>query len=87
MERDLKILQTDMDHVMKQEVSRLIVEAFAKHNVERDIASYIKKELDRICFSSWHCIIGKHYGSAFTFQIKCRFYGTLQGRYILIFKC
>ncbi|KAA3681179.1 dynein light chain LC8-type [Paragonimus westermani] len=51
-----------MDHVMKQEVSRLILEAFTKHSLERNIASYIKKELDRMCFSSWHCIIGKHYG-------------------------
>ena len=35
---------------------------FEKHNVEKDVVEYIKKELDKKHGPTWHCIVGKNFG-------------------------
>jgi len=37
--------------------------ALDKFNVERDIAAFIKKEFDKKWETTWHCIVGRNYGS------------------------
>lgn len=38
------------------------MQAFEKHNVEKDVAEAIKKEFDRKHGPTWHCIVGKNFG-------------------------
>lgn len=33
-----------------------------KFNIEKDIASFIKKEFDRKHSPTWHCIVGRNFG-------------------------
>ncbi len=38
------------------------VQALEKFTVEKDIASFIKKEFDKRHGPTWHCIVGRHFG-------------------------
>ena len=39
-----------------------ICQALEKYNIEKDIASYIKKEFDKKYNPTWHCIVGRNFG-------------------------
>ena len=38
-------------------------QALEKYNIEKDIASYIKKEFDKKFGPTWHCIVGRIFGA------------------------
>ncbi|KAF8724096.1 hypothetical protein HU200_021109 [Digitaria exilis] len=40
-----------------------LVFAFDTHNMEKDIAEYIKKEFDKNHGPTWHCIVGRNFGN------------------------
>ena len=37
--------------------------------MEKDIAEYIKKEFDKIHGSTWHCIVGRNFGTSFYYAL------------------
>lgn len=45
-------------------------EAQEKHNVEKDQAAFIKKELDKRYGPTWHCVVGRNFGSYVTHETK-----------------
>lgn len=45
-------------------------EALQEHNIERDQAAFIKKEFDKRYGPTWHCIVGRHFGSYITHETK-----------------
>ncbi|KFZ56511.1 Dynein light chain 1, cytoplasmic, partial [Antrostomus carolinensis] len=44
--------------------------ALEKYNIEEDIAPYIKKERDKKYKPTWHCIVGRNFGSYVTHEKK-----------------
>lgn len=40
------------------------------YNIEKDIAAYIKKEFDTKFNPTWHCIVGRNFGSYVTHETK-----------------
>ena len=38
--------------------------------MEKDIAAYIKKEFDKKYNPTWHCIVGRNFGSYVTHETK-----------------
>lgn len=44
---------------MQQRAVEVTSQAFDNHNLEKDIAMYIKKEFDRLYGTTWHCVVGK----------------------------
>jgi dynein light chain LC8-type len=40
--------------------------ALEKFNIEKDIAAYIKKEFDKKYNPTWHCVVGRNFGSYVT---------------------
>ncbi|KAG2470654.1 dynein light chain 1, cytoplasmic-like [Polypterus senegalus] len=57
-----------------------------KYNMEKDIAGYIKKEFDRRYNPTWHCTVGKNFGSSVTHETKHFVYFYLGQVAILLFK-
>lgn len=47
-----------------------LVQALEKYNIEKDIAAYIKKEFDKKYTPTWHCIVGRNFGSYVTHETK-----------------
>ncbi|OON21691.1 dynein light chain type 1 [Opisthorchis viverrini] len=63
-ERKAIIKSADMPEDMQQEAADCSGEALDKFNIEKDIAAYIKKEFDRAHGPTWHCVVGRQFGSA-----------------------
>ena len=62
-------------------------QALEKFNIEKDIAAFIKKEFDKKYNPTWHCTVGKDFGSYVTHEIKYFIYFCLGQVAILLFKC
>lgn len=60
------IKNADMAEDMQQEAVECAVRAFEKYTVEKDIAAFMKKEFDKKYGSTWHCIVGRNFGSYVT---------------------
>uniref|UniRef100_A0A2K5NXH6 Dynein light chain n=1 Tax=Cercocebus atys TaxID=9531 RepID=A0A2K5NXH6_CERAT len=54
-------------------------------NIE-DIAAHIKKEFDKKYNPTWHCMVGRNYGSYLTHETKHFIYFYLGQVAILLFK-
>ncbi|KAH8740173.1 dynein light chain 1 protein [Cryptosporidium ryanae] len=63
-EKKAVIKNADMSDDMQQDAIACAAAALERHNVEKDIAAYIKKEFDRKYNPTWHCVVGRNFGSA-----------------------
>ncbi|KAK9447118.1 dynein light chain type 1-domain-containing protein [Limtongia smithiae] len=80
------IKSADMSEDMQQVVIDLAVQAMERYNIEKDIAAYIKKELDLRFGQTWHCIVGRNFGSYVSHETRHFIYFYLGQIAILIFK-
>ncbi|CAH8480826.1 unnamed protein product [Schistosoma intercalatum] len=60
------VKNADMTDDMQQEAVDCAAQALEKYSVEKDIAAFIKKEFDRKYNPTWHCIVGRNFGSIFS---------------------
>ena len=71
---------------MQQDAIDCAAQAMEKYNIEKDIAAYIKKEFDKKYNPTWHCIVGRNFGSYVTHETKHFIYFYLGEVAILLFK-
>ena len=62
-ERKAIIKNSDMTEDMQQDAINVATKAIDSYNIEKDIACYIKKEFDRKHNPTWHCVVGRNFGS------------------------
>ncbi|CAL8075685.1 unnamed protein product [Calicophoron daubneyi] len=62
------IKNVDMAEELQQDAFAAATTATQEFNVEKDIAAYIKKEFDSKHGPTWHCIVGRNYGSYITHE-------------------
>lgn len=55
---------------MQQDAINVASRALDKYPIEKDIASYIKKEFDKKYDPTWHCAVGRNFGSFVTHEAK-----------------
>nr|AAO59422.1 dynein light chain [Schistosoma japonicum] len=84
-ERKAVIKNADMDNNVQEDAVHIAANAVDNYNVEKDIAAYIKKEFDRKYSPTWHCIVGRHFGSL-THETHNFIYFYLDDRAFLLFK-
>uniref|UniRef100_A0A0D6R3N2 Dynein light chain n=2 Tax=Araucariaceae TaxID=25664 RepID=A0A0D6R3N2_ARACU len=80
------IKSADMSEEMQQEAIECASQALIKHAVEKDVAAYIKKEFDKRHSPTWHCIVGRNFGSYVTHETKHFIYFYLDQMAVLLFK-
>ncbi|XP_059647761.1 uncharacterized protein LOC132294056 [Cornus florida] len=80
------VKSADMKDDVQKEAIDIAIAAFEKHNVEKDVAEYIKKEFDKKHGPTWHCIVGKNFGSYVTHETNHFVYFYLDSKAILLFK-
>ena len=98
-ERKAVIKNADMSEDMQQDAVDCASQALEKYNIEKviysikyiqyliqDIAAYIKKEFDKKYNPTWHCIVGRNFGSYVTHETKHFIYFYLGQVAILLFK-
>mmetsp|Transcript_21486 Transcript_21486/g.43927 ORF Transcript_21486/g.43927 Transcript_21486/m.43927 type:complete len:90 (+) Transcript_21486:53-322(+) len=76
----------DMSEEMEADAIAIATTAIMEHSVEKDMASYIKREFDKKHSPTWHVIIGTNYGSHVVHATKHFIYFYLGPKAILIFK-
>eukprot|EP01026_Neomeris_dumetosa_P040581 TRINITY_DN3350_c0_g1_i14.p3 TRINITY_DN3350_c0_g1~~TRINITY_DN3350_c0_g1_i14.p3 ORF type:complete len:111 (-),score=4.65 TRINITY_DN3350_c0_g1_i14:256-588(-) len=69
-ERKAVIKNADMSEDMQNDAVDCATQALEKYNIEKDIAAYIKKEFDKKYNPTWHCIVGRNFGSYVTHETK-----------------
>eukprot|EP00306_Pavlova_sp_CCMP459_P004134 CAMPEP_0185156576 /NCGR_PEP_ID=MMETSP1139-20130426/1202_1 /TAXON_ID=298111 /ORGANISM="Pavlova sp., Strain CCMP459" /LENGTH=196 /DNA_ID=CAMNT_0027721581 /DNA_START=15 /DNA_END=607 /DNA_ORIENTATION=- len=80
------IKNADMSEDMQQDAVDCATQAIEKFNIEKDIAAFIKKEFDKKYNPTWHCIVGRNFGSYVTHETKHFIYFYLGQVAILLFK-
>ena len=85
-DRKAVIKNADMSEDMQQDAIDCATQALEKYNIEKDIAAFIKKEFDKKYNPTWHCIVGRNFGSYVTHETKHFIYFYLGQVAILLFK-
>ena len=80
------IKTADMLEDMQQDSVDFALEALEKFSIEKDIAAHIKKEMDKKHKPTWHCIVGKRFGSYVTHETRHFIYFYIGQFAILLFK-
>jgi dynein light chain LC8-type len=83
---EVQIKSVDMFEDLQQEVIDLAQEAMTRFTVEKDIAMCIKRTMDERKGQTWHCIVGRNFGSFVTHETKHFIYFYLGHCAILLFK-
>ncbi|EIE20003.1 dynein 8 kDa light chain, flagellar outer arm [Coccomyxa subellipsoidea C-169] len=85
-ERKLVIRTTDMSDDMQQDAVDCALQALDECTLEKDIAERVKKDFDKKHGPSWHCIVGRNFGSFVTHEAKHFSYYYVGHTAFLLFK-
>lgn len=85
-QKDPVIKNVDMDDEQQQYAIDVATQAIEKFEVEKDIAAYVKKEFDKRYNPTWHCIVGRNFGSYVTHESKHFIYYYIDQTAFLLFK-
>uniref|UniRef100_A0A3B5QKG3 Dynein light chain n=1 Tax=Xiphophorus maculatus TaxID=8083 RepID=A0A3B5QKG3_XIPMA len=67
---DCRKANLDEMNESEQDAVDCAMQAMEKYNIEEDIAAYVKKEFDKKYNLTWHCIVGRKFGSYVTHKTK-----------------
>merc|ERR1712212_510279 len=85
-DRKAVIKNADMSEDLQTDAVECATQALEKYNIEKDIAAFIKKEFDKKYSPTWHCIVGRNFGSYVTHETKLFIFFYLGQVAILLFK-
>lgn len=60
--------------------------AMDTYSNEKEIASYLKQQMEDMYDPSWHCIVGRHFGSYVTHEKSCYCYFYVGQMGVMLFK-
>ena len=77
---------SDMDADMQAFATLTAQEALERCHSEKDMASYMRKEFERKHQPTWHCFVGRNFGSYVTHEVNHYIYFYIGQIAFLIFK-
>lgn len=80
------IKSSDMSEAMQQDATEIAQEALRINEIEKDVAAHIKKEFDKKHGPTWHCVVGRSFGSYITHETKHFVYFYVGQLAVLLFK-
>jgi len=80
------IKNVDMSDEMQTDAVEFTTQALEKFTIEKDMAAFVKREFDKKYGATWHCVIGRHFGSYVTHETKHFIYFYIGTMAILLFK-
>ncbi|VDD78684.1 unnamed protein product [Mesocestoides corti] len=80
------VKNADMSDEMQHDAVDCASEAMQNQTIEKDIAAAIKKKFDSKYGPTWHCIVGRNFGSYVTHESKHFIYFYMGQVAILLFK-
>eukprot|EP01006_Ploeotia_vitrea_P003391 TRINITY_DN112538_c0_g1_i1.p1 TRINITY_DN112538_c0_g1~~TRINITY_DN112538_c0_g1_i1.p1 ORF type:complete len:211 (-),score=10.00 TRINITY_DN112538_c0_g1_i1:269-901(-) len=82
----IEVRHSDMVADLQKDVIDTAIRAQEKCQLEKDIANFIKKEFDTRNKSTWHCIVGRQFGSCVTHERSHLMNLTIGNATFLLFK-
>lgn len=76
----------DMAPEIQRVALELAVVALGRYELELDMASFLKREFDARFQPTWHCVVGRHFGSFITSEDGAFLYFYVGKLAILLFK-
>lgn len=77
----------DMDEQCKRDAKLLFLKAIKQYQTEEEVAKFIKEAFENKYHGTWHCIVGKNYGSAVSYN-KCTHYAQQYGPFLVeLWRC
>ncbi|CAM9666685.1 unnamed protein product [Choristocarpus tenellus] len=83
-ERRVIIKSVDMSGYMQDDVIDCASEALDKYKSEKEIAKFIKTEFEKKYKPTWHCIVGRNFGSFVTHETRHFIYFYLGKVYLCL---
>lgn len=80
------IKHADMPQDMQRKAINLALTALERYELERDMAYFLKREFDERFQPSWHCIVGRHFGSFVTHDGSGFLYFYIDKTAVLLFR-
>jgi dynein light chain LC8-type len=80
------IKNVDMSDEMQAVALEVAAQAQEKYTIEKDMAAHIKREFDKRYNPTWHCIVGRNFGSYVTHETKHFIYFYIGQMAFLLFK-
>ncbi|KAH3669077.1 hypothetical protein OGAPHI_001673 [Ogataea philodendri] len=71
---------------MQQDIFQITERALDLYKKNAEISAYLKKELDKQYGSTWHCIVGKNFGSFVSHEAGYFIYFYIDDRAFQMFK-
>ncbi|CAB1099662.1 unnamed protein product [Ectocarpus sp. CCAP 1310/34] len=84
-ERKIEVLIAEIPEELQQKAKRRVCLAMDKYDIEKDIATDVKKHFDEECEGSWHCVSGRSFGCSVTHETKHLFFFKCDQMYVLLF--
>ena len=81
------VKNVDMSDDMQNKAIDTAIQALDSFNIEKDIASFIKKEFDKTYNPTWHCVVGRSFGSFVTHETKHFIYFYIGQVAVQLWKC
>ena len=82
-----EIKQVSMSVEMQEDAIAKANEAFKLYKIDKDIATYMKKQFDDAYKGSWNCIVGKNFGVSITHETRYLIYMIREAHsHILLFR-
>jgi len=66
---------------------KTVLDALGKHSKEMEIAANIKEVFETEYGPSWHCTVGRRFGTYVTHETKNYIFMSVGNLYILLYKC
>ncbi|XP_046557592.1 dynein light chain 1, cytoplasmic-like [Haliotis rubra] len=85
-EKKAVMKNADMGEDQQQDAVDCAMIALEKYNIEKDIAAHIKKEFDKRYNPTWHCVVGRNFGSYVTHETRNFAYFYISQVAILLWK-
>ena len=82
----IKIRKTDVEPEKEEKIIAFTTASIEKFQIEKDIATEIKKRCDEQFGGTWHVIVGKNFGSSITHDTKYVMFFQVDLLCVLIFK-
>ncbi|VDN14482.1 unnamed protein product [Dibothriocephalus latus] len=80
------VKNADMSEEMTHSAINVCRDALSQYTLEKDIAAHIKKAFDKDHGPTWHCIVGRNFGSYVTHESNHFIYFYMGQVAILLFK-
>ncbi|VDN96268.1 unnamed protein product [Rodentolepis nana] len=72
------IKNSDMSEQMQQKAVDYAKQGMDQYGIEKEVASHVKKAFDREFGPTWHCVVGRNFGSYVTHEANCFIYFYLK---------